>query len=150
MKIKLVNYSEDFLDKSWEWLTDPEIKKMTNTPTFSRSEQLKWFHSLSLKTDYKIWGIDFNDIHIGVCGLKNITNTDCEYWGYIGEKKYWGKGIGSMVINELIDYARNNNIKSLWLTVIQENERAIKLYSKLGFMPEPSDFNHLIKMRLIL
>ena len=92
-KIKFVEYNEIFLEKSWEWLNNKEIKYLTCTPDFTKEQQKKWFLSLKDKKDYFIKGVLYNDTPIGVVGLKNITNTNGEYWGYIGEKEYWNKGI---------------------------------------------------------
>jgi len=150
MKIELVTYSEIFLELSWLWLNDNEIKQLINTSSFTRNEQRKWFETLKDREDYKIWGIDIDHIHVGVCGLKNITKYDCEYWGYIGEKEFWGKGIGSFIMKSLIEYSKNQELESIWLTVIESNIRAIGLYTKYGFKIEAKDENNLIKMRLKL
>ena len=150
MKTEIVPYTHDFLELSWQWLNDPEIMKLTNTPHFTKENQQVWFDSLNKRLDYKIWGIDVDEIHVGVCGLKNITNNDGEYWGYIGEKKLWGKGIGTFVIMTLCNYAKSQNISSVWLTVIRENQRAINLYHKLGFINEEIEDNNLLKMRIKL
>jgi RimJ/RimL family protein N-acetyltransferase len=136
MKIEFVKYNKLFLSLSWEWLNDPEVKKLTNTPDFSKEDQLNWFNSLNEKKDYKIWGIMVDDIPIGVCGLKNIENIDCEYWGYIGEKKYWGRGIGKELIKFSINEAKKMGLSSIWLNVRDDNIRAIKLYTKYGFIKE--------------
>ena len=148
--INLVQYTDVFLQYSWIWLNDVEIKRLTNTPDFTRNDQNTWFQTIKYKPEYKIWGIDYENIHIGVCGLKNITDKDCEYWGYIGEKDYWGRGIGSCILHGLVSYARKLNLKSIWLVVLKENQRAINLYSKFGFKNEFILKNGLIKMRLIL
>ena len=91
--IEFVKYNETFLEKSWEWLNDKEIKYLTFTPDFTREQQKEWFLSLKDKKDYFIKGVLYNDIPIGVVGLKNITDINGEYWGYIGEKEYCNKGI---------------------------------------------------------
>jgi len=150
MNVELVPYTEEFLDLSWIWLNDPEIKSLTNTPSFTKEEQISWFNSLPKRKDYKIWGIKLNGTPIGVCGLKNITDIDCEYWGYIGDKKHWGKGIGSKVMELLIEYAKDKNLQSIWLTVLEKNLRAIKLYEKYGFLFETQEKNKLVKMRLAI
>jgi RimJ/RimL family protein N-acetyltransferase len=150
MEIELVQYSKIFLELSWKWLNDDEIRRLTNTPVFSKNGQKKWYDALNDRNDYKIWGIDIDGTHIGACGLKKITKFDCEYWGYIGEKDFWGKGIGSSILNSLIGYAKNQKLTSIWLTVTADNQRAIKLYTKFGFEPESNDEINLIKMRLKL
>ena len=92
-QIKFVKYNEHFLNKSWDWLNDPEIKKLTLTSDFTKKQQQVFFKSIPTRTDFKIWGVKCGDESIGVVGLKNITSHDAEYFGYIGEKNYWGSGI---------------------------------------------------------
>jgi RimJ/RimL family protein N-acetyltransferase len=133
MKTKLVEYNKIFLDLSWKWLNDKEIRKLTDTPQITRNDQLKWFNSLNEKEDYLIWGIEYDGIAIGACGLKNLTNTNAEYWGYIGEKDFWGKKIGSDIMTLIEMKANKLNLSLLWLKVIPDNTRAINLYRKFGF-----------------
>lgn len=144
MQVEFVEYSLLFLEKSWEWLNDPEIKYLTNSSTFSKEDQLKWFHSLSDKSDYKIWGIVDSKKPIGVFGLKNITDNDAEYWGYIGEKEYWGKKIGELIIKRVIEIAKEMNLQLLYLKVIPENKRAIKLYENMNFVCTRNENNSLL------
>lgn len=148
-EIKFVEYNEIFLEKSWEWLNDKEIKFLTCTPDFTKEQQKKWFLSLKDKKDYFIKGVLYNDTPIGVVGLKNITNTDGEYWGYIGEKEYWNKGIGKDLINYISHYSCILNLKEIYLKVIKDNIRAIKLYQKMNFK-EFLEENNLIYMNLHL
>jgi len=49
-------------------------------------------------------------------------------------KKYWGLGIGSALMKELVDAAYNHEgTEIIELEFIQGNERAQKLYEKMGF-----------------
>ena len=70
--IKLVEYTKKYLDLSWDWLNDPEIKKMTNTPDFNKKEQLVFFNNLKNKNNYYIYGIEIEGVAVGACGLKSI------------------------------------------------------------------------------
>ena len=149
MLIQLVIYDLTFLELSWNWLNDSEIKKLTNTPTFSREDQINWYDTLEIKKDYLIWGVQEGETKIGVCGLKKITKIDCEYWGYIGEKTYWGKGIGRIMMEMLEFRAREMQLQSIWLQVLDDNLRAIKLYEKLGYINE-KQIGDLIFMRKLL
>ncbi len=149
MDIQIVDYDKGFLNNSWEWLNEYEIKKLTNTPDFTKEDQLRWYQSIQNKQDYLIWGIVADSTPIGVCGLKKITQEDCEYWGYIGEKEYWGKGIGRNIMNLLEEKAKDINLKSIWLQVVQDNNRAIKLYEKSGYQIEKEE-KELIFMRKTL
>lgn len=50
------------------------------------------------------------------------------------KKDYWGKGIGTAVMQELIRFAKEHSvIKNVNLGVKASNHTAIKLYEKLGF-----------------
>lgn len=132
-KIEFVPYDVDFLVKSLKWLNEPEIKQLTLTPDFNQEDQKKWFDSLPQKTDYYIWGIRYETEAIGVCGMKNVTEFDAEYWGYIGEKAHWNKGIGTFMLDFIFQEAKNKHLKEVYLKVWKDNQRAIKLYSKYGF-----------------
>ena len=48
-------------------------------------------------------------------------------------KDYWGKGIGSGLMNLLMDFCRKNGAESVELEVRSDNEAAISLYKKFGF-----------------
>lgn len=136
MSIEIVQYDQLILNLSWKWLNDPEIKRLTNTPAFTKSSQLEWFSSLPEKKNYFIRGVLYNSIPVGVCGLKVITLKDAEYWGYIGEKQYWGKGIGSSVLMRMESHAIDLSLQSIWLKVLVDNINAIRFYSKNGYQVE--------------
>ena len=134
MDVKLVDFDQKYLDNSWNWLYDHELKEMTSAPLITKDEQLKWFESIKKKDNYLIWGIEVDTKPIGACGLKNINRIEGEYWGYIGEKSYWGKGIGSMMMNMIIGKAKELKLKKIYLKVLKVNFRAIKLYEKFNFI----------------
>ena len=115
MNVLAVNYDEVFLKLSWKWLNDPEIKRLTNTPNFSFEDQKKWYEELQLKKDYKIWGININDTPVGVFGIKNIKNDEGEYWGFIGEKQFWGNGIGDWMLIASTEKAKLLGLQNLFL-----------------------------------
>jgi RimJ/RimL family protein N-acetyltransferase len=147
--ITLCEYTIEFLDYSWEWLNDPEIKSMTNTADFTYEDQLNWYNALQKTSDYLVWGINYNNIPIGACGLKKITHVDCEYWGYIGEKKFWGKGLGKLILEIMIEKARSFGKKSVWLKVVKTNERAFQMYTKFKFeIEEENNLEYILRLIL--
>jgi len=132
--MNFVEYDLAFLECSWKWLNDPEIKELTDTPVITREIQVAWFDSLKNKPDYKVWGVENENEKIGVVGLKNISDGRGEYFGYIGEKTYWNKGLGKYMINHVCAIAKENGLKEIWLRVLKSNERAVKAYLKYGFI----------------
>lgn len=136
MNVRLVKYSRTFLNLSWNWLNDPETKKMTDTADFTREEQERWYDALASREDYKIWGVLAGTTPIGACGLKKITGEDCEYWGYIGEKDFRGQGIGKTIIKLMEKEAGNLCLKSIWAQVLRDNERSLRFFLKMGYIIE--------------
>lgn len=48
-------------------------------------------------------------------------------------KDFWGYGIGKNLLKESITWADSNGITKITLNVLETNDKAIKLYKKLGF-----------------
>jgi RimJ/RimL family protein N-acetyltransferase len=58
-------------------------------------------------------------------------------FGMSVRKQYWGLGIGSFMLDTLIDWARGTQIvKKINLRVRTDNQRAILLYERKGFVRE--------------
>jgi RimJ/RimL family protein N-acetyltransferase len=58
-------------------------------------------------------------------------------FGISVRKQYWGLGIGSLMLDTLIDWARHTQIvKKINLRVRTDNQRAIELYKRKGFAKE--------------
>lgn len=136
MKSSLVEFDEHFLDLTWKWLNDPVIAKMVSANITTRADQNEWFKKIPALSDYFIWGFEFENIPIGVCGIKKVTNFDCEYWGYIGEKVHWGKGIGTDMMILMENEAKKRKLQSIWLQVNNDNTRAVNLYMRTGYKIE--------------
>lgn len=146
-KISFIIYNKEVLEKSWQWLNDEEIRYLIQAPLISKEEQLAWFNQLENNPNYFIKGILYKQQIIGVVGLKKIdlANKTAEYFGYIGEKEYWGKGLGKEMIDYIKDYAKKElNLDSIYLKVISDNTRAIRAYEKSGFQAITTENNIII------
>ena len=135
-ELRFVEYSRSFLAKSWGWLNDPEIKKLTCTPDFTQQQQEDFFVGLP-RDGYHIWGLVYKDVEIGVVGLKNVKDGSAEYFGYIGEKQYWGMGLFSSILDGIKLECKKLNVEHLFLYVSRENAMAIRAYEKNGFSVSP-------------
>lgn len=104
----------------------------------SIDQQKKWMDSFIDNTgNNKRFMIVTNDnIVIGFIGLYDINSIHrtCSLGIYIGEKEYWGKGIGSEACRILFNFAKNTlNLRKINLNVVADNPSAIAMYIKLGF-----------------
>jgi RimJ/RimL family protein N-acetyltransferase len=79
------------------------------------------------------------DICLGHVGLYKIDHRarSAEFAIMLGNREWWGKGVGKQVTHAVIDYGfRHLNLHRVYLTVLKTNDRAISLYEKLGFKTE--------------
>ena len=53
--------------------------------------------------------------------------------GMTVKKAHWNQGIGSMLMERLIQYAKENGIELIYLEVREDNIAAIHLYENFGF-----------------
>ncbi|MDA8441583.1 MAG: GNAT family N-acetyltransferase [Peptococcaceae bacterium] len=51
-------------------------------------------------------------------------------------KEYWSKGVGRQLLLKAEEYCKANNVKFLGLAVTSANQRAAKLYAKMGYVEE--------------
>lgn len=74
-----------------------------------------------------------------IIGVANLATLDKDKQSHVAElgisiiKDYWGYGIGQMVVDELLTFAKKVGLRVITLEVVVENERAIHLYQKFGF-----------------
>lgn len=65
-------------------------------------------------------------------------------FGISVKKQYWGLGIGTLMLETLIDWARNTRIvKKINLRVRTDHHRAILLYERKGFVIEGTIRNEI-------
>lgn len=78
-----------------------------------------------------------------IVGHLNFRGNHRNRLAHVGEfglsvlKTHWGKGIGKKLVENLIIWAKKNNvIKKINLQVLENNFKAISLYEKMGFKVE--------------
>ena len=70
-----------------------------------------------------------------ILGFAGIIDTvdQFEITNIVVKKTCRHKGVGTLLLNELIEYAKKNNKNKIFLEVNEKNIPAIKLYEKNGF-----------------
>jgi RimJ/RimL family protein N-acetyltransferase len=77
-----------------------------------------------------------------VAGMLHLQGSEKKRISHVGElgisvrKDYWGMGIGTTLIEAMIHWASHNGVSKINLLVREDNDRAIALYSKMGFVME--------------
>lgn len=84
--------------------------------------------------------IIIEDEIVGIASITSVQKERMKHNGTLGisiRKKYWNIGLGSEIMNYLIDWAKSNKItKKINLLVREDNIRGVKLYEKFGFEKE--------------
>lgn len=120
--------------------------------TISEKTERKWLKSCieKIKENKSVTKFLFNkDQLIGISGvdLKSGIQGHVGGFGLSIDKKYRGKGLGSLLMDTTIAEAEKNikKMKYINLTVFAENSTAVKLYEKRGFIKYGLFKNGLIR-----
>lgn len=69
-----------------------------------------------------------------VIGFISFSHTlDIEIEAIAVEVYYTNKGVATLLLNKCFEFAKQNNIKNIFLEVRESNQKAINLYIKNGF-----------------
>jgi RimJ/RimL family protein N-acetyltransferase len=80
-----------------------------------------------------------DDIHVGNCGLHEIdaVNRVAGLGLLIGHKDHWGRGFGTEAVTLVCLHAFETlNLRKVWLSCHATNDRALRLYRRVGFEVE--------------
>ena len=91
------------------------------------------------------------EVNKEITGFISFDNWDTRRTAHTGffsvfiKKKWRGKGIGKILVNGMLDWAKENPmIRKISLYVFSTNKNAIALYKKLGFRQEGKFMNDMI------
>jgi ribosomal-protein-alanine N-acetyltransferase len=129
--------------KYLSWINDADITRGIYTGLYPTSlNDLKDYVKASVRsTNSTLFAIcdSKNDLHIGNIKLESfdLVSRTCGLGLIIGDRSYWGKGVGSEACRLLIDYAfAKLNFRKITLIVFSNNIAAFNLYKKMGFNVE--------------
>ncbi|MFQ5915469.1 MAG: GNAT family N-acetyltransferase [Nitrospinota bacterium] len=141
-RIQFRPVEQEDLETLRKYVNDPSIMQFSSPyRQISRREQQEWYESLQgEKSKYVLAIIDpEKDLAIGIVGLYNIhsIHRNAQFRIRIGDQKYHRKGIGTMATQYMVDYAFTQlHLRRVWLQVFENNDIAISLYEKVGFVKE--------------
>ena len=102
----------------------------------SETDEAEQIERISGTTTNVIFVAVLGDRLIGVSTVQASTDFSAAQ-GEVGVavlKEFWGMGLGTALVEEILDWARNySSLERLVLTVQLRNTRAAKLYQHLGY-----------------
>ena len=134
---------EDFTKGLYKWANDQEVTNymITGLKPSIKDNMVDLYERTRNSGEEVVFSIveKENDGLIGLVGLYRIDTQirSAEFRIIIGEKEYWGKGIGTECCKKIIDYGFESlNLNKVWLGVNEENVGGMKSYRKAGFSIE--------------
>ncbi len=125
------------------WLNDPEVTRYMETGTFPTTvEDLDRFYQevTGSRSQVILAVVDKKSgRHIGNVKLGPIhwVHRRATFGILIGDKKFWGKGIGAEATRLAVEYGFYRlNLRRIDLGVFAEHESAVRSYEKVGFKVE--------------
>jgi RimJ/RimL family protein N-acetyltransferase len=139
--IRLRPMQKSDIELKVKWYNDPVVNKtIIIEEPLELEKSLKWFDSIASddnRRDFVIETVDGEPI--GITGLLGI-NRKLEYaecFCVIGEKSFWGKGIGTLDHSLLLQYAFEKlGLNKIWAVIYTDNAAIFKIVEKLGFKIE--------------
>jgi ribosomal-protein-alanine N-acetyltransferase len=133
----------DLNERYVAWLNDPQVTRFTETGIFPTTlEDLQnYYRSLSVsKNDVMFAIVDKKSgQHVGNVKLGPIhwLHRVATFGILIGEKDFWGKGVGLETTRLMVEYGFDRlNLRRIDLGVFAEHEAAVRCYEQAGFKTE--------------
>ncbi len=125
------------------WRNDERLIRQLGAPFRYIGEEIddKWFDNYldKRKNAVRCAVTEEDDRILGMVSLVNLdaVNRAAEIHIMIGQQGDRGKGAGTFAMKAMLEHAfLNLNLNRVELSVLATNERAIRLYEKLGFAHE--------------
>ncbi|OGF24274.1 hypothetical protein A3H09_02875 [Candidatus Falkowbacteria bacterium RIFCSPLOWO2_12_FULL_45_13] len=139
LKPLVIRQAENYM----RWLKDSEVTKfLSNDFSSLNLKREKEFIKKSNRNKTNLrWAIyTKTGAHIGNTGLHEIDrkkNLKASWGVMIGEKSYWGQGLGTDVLKTVLKYCFGKlKLNRVELGVFKFNPRGIRCYKKCGFKIE--------------
>jgi len=145
-----------------KWLNDPAVTRfLSRSPGITLKQEREWIKNTIGDKTKAVFALIYKSEHIGSISIDRIDQKSKKgsLGIFIGEKNIWNKGIGTIATQKMVRYGFNKlKLHKIFLCVFPKNERAIKIYQKLGFKKEgylkdefkkKGRFRDLIQMAII-
>lgn len=121
------------------WYNDPDVSKTLVLPEkLELQKTYEWFKSVQRSDTRKDWVIEtLEGKAIGLIGIKEINknNKSGSLYIVIGEKDYWGKGIGYEAEMLAIHYCfKHLGLHRVTTGILENNPKSITIINKIGFL----------------
>jgi RimJ/RimL family protein N-acetyltransferase len=126
------------------WRNDPELLDLlgNNFLFIAGAVDEKWYESYLASREHNVRlaiVMETSGQYVGNVNLTGIhpVNRSAEFSILVGDKTVWGKGVGREATRLMLAHAfSDRNLHRVYLSVLATNERALRLYERVGFRTE--------------
>ncbi len=138
-QITLRDLTTKDLDLVLIWRNNPNINKYLANRVKTNPEAQVWFNRITSSPSNLLKGILYDGRLIGYCIVESIDEQSrkCEVGVIIGELQLWGKGIGKIIVTELLKYCFEKlRLHRVLAVIAKGNEHSERLFKSMGFRYE--------------
>ncbi|HOK96044.1 MAG TPA: GNAT family protein [Anaerohalosphaeraceae bacterium] len=147
--VRLRPLTEQDMTLKVKWYNDPLVRKtLVIDEQFELDKTIEWFQSLAGRNDRADFAVESLDgVPIGITGLIDIDrrNKTAQCYCVIGEKTFWGQGLGTEIHSVLFQWAFEKlDIQKIWAHIRTNNPAIFRVVEKLGFQIEGTLRRHAV------
>jgi RimJ/RimL family protein N-acetyltransferase len=143
-KATLLPFDEAYVARVHAWINSEDVRWGTGTEgPVSDFAHRRWYERTMNDSSQRVFivgqGSGHAAIPVGVIGLRHLDlrTRAAEYWMYLGEPQARGQGVARSASELLLSFGFGTlGLNRIYLVVNENNEPAIALYKRLGFVQE--------------
>ena len=146
VSIKSFDYEKIYSEEYLRWLRDPEVLLTLNLTSYLEKpidvDEVEQYCRALIESENNIFCAVHErntDLFIGTCKIGGINEFSgiADVGIMIGEKRLWGRGIGSETVSLLSNYAFNElSLRKLTGGAMSSNKSMLNIFARLGFVEE--------------
>jgi len=135
------------------WRNDPRSRFWFKTnAVIEQASHLAWFQRYQFEAKEFMFFVETIDgaSPVGQGGIYNVDQSrgDAEVGRFLSDPELRGKGLFREGLGLIVQYAFDDlGLESVYLEVMSNNDRAVRLYRSLGFC-DTGEREHMLHMRL--
>jgi len=117
----------------------------------TRDDLIQYFDGSNRSRKYLL-ATDDDNLPMGACyiDITFLILNNIRIGDMIVKKDFRNQGVGSAIFDKILKYARENNVKKIWLWTQEELESAKKFYTIKGFILEGKQKNQFCNKDALL
>lgn len=134
--VKLRKFTlKDINQKYLKWVNDKHLIKFTSIKSNQKLEDLRKYVDANIKNHSShLFKILYKNIHVGNIRISKLIGNYATIGILIGEKKYSNKGIGTIAINKILNYAKRKKFKKIYIFLNKKNRQSFRIFEKNKFL----------------